>query len=155
MGMVPRLEVSTVTQFGESFYPGDEGHTDRPFRVTEWIRLQRALIPAELAFRMIAGVLGLEFTTNIRGAWPSRGVRWRKEGECTELRLMLNPRYDQDTKLFFQLNANRYATGFLGIGRKDISNTVLRVFDMSDLDDPELINRELREQIALLLPPPK
>lgn len=150
MGMVSGLGVSTMTRFAETFYPGDEGHADRPFRISEWIRFQRALIPAELVFRMIAAAQGLEFTRNIRGAWPSRGVRWRERGHCAELRLMLNPRYDQDSKLLFQLSASRYATGILGFGRKDISNTVLRVFDMSDLDDPELVNRELQEQIRLL-----
>ena len=122
-------------------YFGDFGSSDVGLPIDIWIKAQRDLAAAEVVFRSLAREHKLRFRSNLSGrvAWPARRLEaggWFLPGP--EVRLMLNPKYMEDTAWHDELRAEHCVGGARLLARLSADETA----------DRHLIRRLVESAIA-------
>lgn len=129
---------------------GSGNHADVGFPRDAWAIAQRDLAPVEPVLRELGRKHGLQLVSDLDGrvAWPARRLRAKRLWRRTEIRLMVNPEYLNDGKLFYVLFAEK-TTG-LGWFRRDGSHEIGASYSAGELRDAARLARDVEGLIEHL-----
>ncbi len=129
------------------FSPRDNPYWGFPFSVDTWIGLQKCLVTVDVIMTMLSRKYKMKLVRDYRGEWPSRTLRKRRWHKVVEIRIFLNPQYDADRKVFFQLNQYVMVdlAGFLGWQLEDKKVTI---YTPEQMEDREVLQTDLERIVA-------
>ena len=101
-----RMEFSRLMHTQQSF-PSDNFSGILPFSIDAWVGFQRQLAATDVIMRLLSKKHGMRFISDQPfhggGEWPAKRLRKRKGLKVFEIRLLLNPNFLQDNKVFYEL----------------------------------------------------
>jgi hypothetical protein len=135
---------------GYSYYPGDDGGSDFLFSTDIWIEFQRQLTIVDVVMRMLANRYKIDFLSNIRGRWPSRRLRKRKNFKIFEIRLMLNRNYLVNKEIYYELN-KYVGIDIFGMFEKKLEFINIKKYSINEINNKDMMLNDLESTISSLL----
>ena len=129
------------------YYPGDYGRGDFLFPIDEWVNFQRQLATTDAVMRIIANRYKMKVLSNIRGEWPARRLTKRRGLKIFEMRILLNPEYLKNKKLFYELREHVMIDCWELWG-KILKHRKVVEYSVDQLDDRILVMRDLENLIC-------